>query len=312
MTEHELHELLSNVQKRRTETQVLEIKSAQDGCPTRLYDTLSAFSNQDEGGTILFGVDEKNNYLEVGVYDAQDLQKHVVEQCNQMEPVVRPLFTTTEKNGLIFVSAEIPGIDMTQRPCFYAGRGRMKGSYVRVGEADEQMTEYEVYSYEAFRKKYKDDIRPCEGAELDALDPILLEEYLAKRRAGRPNLASLSQERIFALTGVTQGGIPTLAALLLFGAYPQAYFPQLCIVATAVPGTELGVTGSEGERFIDNRRIEGTLPQMLDEALAFLRKNMKKKTIIDPQTGQREDRWEYPPVAVREAVLNALNRKGEV
>lgn len=306
MTEAELNHLLATVASRRTETQVLEVKSANEGCPTRLYDTLSSFSNQDEGGTILFGVDETKNFAEVGVYDAQDLQKHVVEQCNQMDPVVRPLFTTTEKNGLVFVSAEIPGIDMTQRPCFYAGKGRMKGSYVRVGEADEQMTEYEVYSYEAFRKKYKDDIRPCENATADAFDPLLLEEYLLKRKASRPNLSSLDPSRILELTGVTCGGRPTLASMLLFGAYPQAYFPQLCIIATAVPGKEIGVLGTQGERFLDNRRIEGTLPQMLDEALSFLRKNMKQKTIIDPQTGQREDRLEYPLVAVREAILNAL------
>lgn len=71
-----------------------------------------------------------------------------------MEPVVRPLLTVVEKNQLFFVSAEIPGMDLTERPCHYKGQGRLKGSYVRSGDSDEPMTEYEVYSYEAFRKKY--------------------------------------------------------------------------------------------------------------------------------------------------------------
>lgn len=56
------------------------------GCPKRLYDTLSSFSNQDSGGVLLFGIDEKSGFVPVGVYDAQDLQKKVTEQCNQMEP----------------------------------------------------------------------------------------------------------------------------------------------------------------------------------------------------------------------------------
>jgi len=112
----ELEDLLEQVQALRTETQTLELKAAVEGCPTRLYDTLSSLSNQDEGGTILFSVDEQLGFAPVGVYDAQDLMKHVTEQCGQMTPVVRPVFTTLLKDGKAFVSAEIPGIDVADRP----------------------------------------------------------------------------------------------------------------------------------------------------------------------------------------------------
>ena len=108
---------------------------------------------------MIFGVDEQNDYDECGVYDPQDLQKKINEQCLQMEPVVRPLLTVVEKDEKCFVSAEIPGIDLSDRPCYYRGVGRLKGSYTRIGDSDEPMTEYEVYSYEAYRKKYQDDIR---------------------------------------------------------------------------------------------------------------------------------------------------------
>ena len=106
----------------------MEIKAANKGCPKRLFDTLSSFSNQDDGGTIIFGVDESDDYKECGVYDSHDLQKKINEQCLQMEPVVRPLLTVVEKDGKSFVSAEIPGIDVADRPCFYSGKGRLKGS----------------------------------------------------------------------------------------------------------------------------------------------------------------------------------------
>ena len=76
------------------------------GCPKRLYDTLSSFSNQDDGGIIIFGVDEEHGYQESGVYDAQDLQKKINEQCLQMEPVVRPLLTVLEKDGKCFVAGK--------------------------------------------------------------------------------------------------------------------------------------------------------------------------------------------------------------
>lgn len=302
----ELDRLLDHVQALQAETQTLELKAAAQGCPARLYDTLSSFSNQDEGGTILFGVDEKSGFVPVGVYDAQDLIKRVTEQCGQMSPVVRPVFTTLLKDGRAFVSAEVPGLDVADRPCFYAGKGRLKGSYIRVGDADQPMTEYEVYSYEAFRRKYQDDIRPVERAGWSALDSTQLELYLAKRKAERPNLAKLEGEELRELMSLTKDGAPTLAAVLLFGLFPQAYFPRLCITAVSVPGTELGQLGAEGERFQDNQRLEGTLSQMLDEALGFVKKNMRIKTIVDPETGKRADQADYPLTAIREALLNAL------
>lgn len=306
MTLAELRELLTQVQNLHAETQTLELKSAARGCPTRLYDTLSSFSNQDEGGTILFGVDEQSGYAETGVYDAQDLVKHVTEQCNQMTPVIRPVFTTLAIDNKVFVSAEIPGVDVSDRPCFYTGKGRLKGSYIRVGDADEPMTEYEVYSYEAFRRKYQDDVRTVERANPGVLDRVLLDEYLIKIKKERPNLAMLDNRQVYELMSVTKENVPTLAAVMLFGFYPQAYFPQLCILASSVPGTEMGQLGAEGERFLDSQRIQGTLTQMLAEAMTFIHKNTKTKIIIDPETGKRSDRSDYPEAAVREAVLNAL------
>lgn len=76
-----------------------ELKSAEQGCPKRLYDSLSSFSNQDDGGIIVFGIDEKQDYKEVGVYDAQDIQKKINEQCLQMNPVVQSLITVVEKEN---------------------------------------------------------------------------------------------------------------------------------------------------------------------------------------------------------------------
>ena len=135
MQSETLLKLVSDIKKQKAESQTIELKAAGKGCPTRLFDTLSAFSNQDEGGVIIFGIDEADNYAIKGVYDAQDLQKKVGEQCKQMEPSVLALFTMCEIDGKTIVSAEIPGVDISDRPVFYKGVGRIKGSYVRVGEA---------------------------------------------------------------------------------------------------------------------------------------------------------------------------------
>lgn len=306
MTSEELLDLLNEIQNNKCETRILEIKAAKNGCPKRLYDTLSGFSNQDDGGVIVFGVDEENGFDECGVYDPHDIQKKINEQCLQMEPPVRPLLTVAEKEGIFFVSAEIPGMDISDRPCFYKGSGRMKGSYVRVGDSDEPMTEYEVYSYEAFRKKYQDDVRPVARASLNVLDHGMLEDYLRRLKQARPNLSVLNDEDIYELMSITRDGKVTLSALFLFCKFPQVFFPQLSITAIVVPGNEIGVTGASGERFADNQRIEGCISEMLEQAIAFVRKNMRIKTIINPETGKREDRTDYPLTAVREAIINTL------
>lgn len=306
MTSEELLERLSEIQRMKCETATLELKAAGKGTPTKLFDTLSSFSNQDTGGVIIFGVDESHDFAEVGVYDAQDLQKQVNNQCLQMEPVVRPLFTVVEKDSKYFVSAEIPAVDIADRPCFYRGVGRIKGSYVRSGDSDELMTEYEIYSYEAYRKKYQDDVRIVERATMKALDQKLLSKYMDALKDGKPNFSSLDDNVIYELTGITRNNELTLSAVEIFSPYPQAYFPQMCVIATVVPGTQPGDAGENGQRFKDNKRIEGNIPQMLESSLQFVRNNMRTETIISDDTGERTDRTDYPIAAVREAVLNAL------
>lgn len=306
MQTEDLKKLVRNIHKIKCESQNIEAKAAEKGCPTRLFDTLSSFSNQDDGGIIVFGLDERDGFSLKGVYDVQDLQKKVTEQCKQMEPPVRALFTVCEIDGKSVVSAEIPGADISERPVFYRGVGRMKGSYVRVGESDEHMSEYEIYSYEAFRKRIRNDIRTTGNSNMLLADENRMKKYLDAVVAERRNLAAnVSHEEILELMGITCGGAPTLAGIMTFSKYPQAYFPQLCITAVALPGTEMGIVGDDGERFIDNRRITGAIPDMLDEAVEFVRKNSRTKTIID-EYGRRHDKEEYPIKAVREAILNAL------
>lgn len=178
--------------------------------------------------------------------------------------------------------------------------------YIRVGDADEPMTEYEIYSYDAFRKKYQDDIRTVERLSFSMLDKNKLDLYTITLKNRKTKLAMLPVEEIYELMGITRAGVPTLTGMLMFGKYPQGYFPQLCITAVVVPGEAVGEIGSLGERFIDNKRIDGTLPEMLEEAVRFVHKNMAVRTIIDRESGERRDRTEYPLEAVREIVLNAL------
>ena len=89
MLEYELVELVNKILQTKCGSNYLEIKAAAEGCP-ELFDTLSSFSNQYGGGTIVFGIDENNGFDICGVYDPADLQKKIMEQALQMEPELRP------------------------------------------------------------------------------------------------------------------------------------------------------------------------------------------------------------------------------
>lgn len=305
MLEEELIQLVHKIAFEKCEKQHIELKKALGGAPTRLYDTLSSFSNQIGGGIIIFGVDESSGYKVVGVYDSQDLQRKIVEQSLQMEPVVRPLFTVASIEGKLVVSAEISECDVYDKPCFYKGAGRLRGSYIRVGDSDQPMTEYEIYSYEAFKRRIHDELRTLNRVNMSYLKKDNIVEYLLKLRRQKTNLTNLDDQRILETQGISLDGLPTLAGLMLFGEYPQEFFPQLGITAMMVQGKEIGELGSDGERFVDNIRIEGTISQMLESALAFVRRNMKVKTIVT-EDGTRADKTEYPIKAIREIILNAL------
>ncbi|MBQ1867485.1 ATP-binding protein [Selenomonas sp.] len=306
MQAEELVALVEEIRQQRSERQNIELKEAGKGFPHRIYDTLSSFSNQDMGGVIIFGVGDKPTYNVVGVYDLEDAQKKIMEACNQMEPKVRPLLTVGVVDGKVLLAAEIPGVEYALRPVFYTGAGRLSGSFIRIGDADERMTEYEIYSFEAFRRNMHEELRPVERSVMKLLNQQRMDAYVERVRQERPNLfRNVETTQLLELMGVCENGAYTLAGALVFSQYPQAYYPQLCITAVSLPGVQMGELGDEEERFIDNQRIVGAIPDMIDDAVNFVRRNSRVRTIIT-EDGRRRDRYEYPLKAVREAIINAL------
>lgn len=78
----------------------------------------------------------------------------------------------------------------------------------------------------------------------------------------------------------------------------------------------MGTIGESGERFIDNKRITGAIPDMLEEAVEFVRKNSRTKTIID-DNGKRKDKPENTPIRIemyrdRMEVINSGGLYGKI
>lgn len=305
MQEIELENLISKILKTKSETPNIEFKSAKEGFPERIYDTLSSFSNTS-GGIIIFGIDEKKDYEVCGVKNPELLEKKIVEQAKEMEPVVRPLITFCNYEGKTVVAAEIAEMDAINKPCYYSGKGKSKGSYIRIGEADLPMTEYEIYSYDSFKYKTEDELRTSPRIDESIFDQIQLDGFIAKAVSAKPNLVNLDKKTLINLNGLSdKNGKPTVCGIMLFGKYPQYLSPNLDIVAVVCATENYAEESNSGERFIVNKRLDGTIPQMLETGIAFVQQNMSVSTVID-ETGHRKDVYEYPVKAIREIILNAL------
>ena len=305
MQTKELIDLIENIISLKTETNNIEFKKAQGGMPENLYDTFSSFSNTS-GGIIIFGVDEKNKYSICGITNPDIFQKKITEQSLMMEPKIRPVITICEYKGKIIASAEIPELDVFNKPCYYSGKGKMKGSYVRVGDADLPMNEYEIYSFDAFKYKTEDELRSKERIEKEIFNDIAINSFLDKIVSLKPNLINVDKQTILKMNGIIdKNNYPTVCGIMNFGKYPQFFSPNLDIVAVRCSTNEYGIEDQNGIRFLDNKRLDGTISEMLKLAISFVINNSKKATRINDK-GEREDILEYPIKAIREIILNAL------
>ncbi len=107
------------------------------------------------------------------------------------------------------------------------------------------------------------------------------------------------------LVGRLNGGLhPTLAGLLMVGTWPQSHFPSLVITFVRYAGTDPGEKGPRGERFLDNKKFDGPLPEMIEQAANRVVANMRQGTLIDGLFHRTV--LEYPEEAVREAIINAV------
>ncbi|MCP4231647.1 MAG: transcriptional regulator, partial [bacterium] len=240
----DLRRLIYEVQSRQSELDSVEVKAARRGTPKRIYEPLSAFANRTGGGVILFGLDESSDFSIVGVGDAHRLQEEITHLASDnMEPALRPQFVLDEIEDETVVAAEIDEVTATQKPCYYKTAGLSKGAYLRVGNTNRRMTEYEVFGYLSSQGQPADDNEIVKEATLNDLDDQLLEDYVLRLRRLRPRAGYLEgsrQEILSRLHAISSdNGVlrPTLSGLLMFGKYPQEFFPQLMVTFVQYFGT---------------------------------------------------------------------------
>lgn len=303
-----LAQLISQLRLSKTDTQNVEVKAAGGGMPASLAETVSAFAN-GSGGLIILGLSEKDGFAPAKGFDAARASASLAQLCSDsITPPIRATIDILEFEGASVVVASIPEIIPTEKPCYITTRGAYGGAFIRVGDGDRKLTPYEFGRLFEERRQPKHDIEIVEDATLNDLDSNLLQQMIFRQKKLHPRVfSSFSDEEILERMHVTTRGEddnihPTLAGLLTFGIFPQSFFPRLTVTFAAFPGTTKAGTGAL--RFLDSQNFVGPIPAILEDTLAAVRKNTKTGGVIEGAF--RHDVPDYPEVAVREALCNAL------
>ena len=308
--ETELNQAIDRMRSAGTDFAEFELKSAKDGFP-QSAETMSAFANTS-GGTIIYGIAEKGGFHAVDGLDVKTIQNGCAQAAReQVEPPLATDIKVMAFEGCPVVVANIPEIPTRHKPCYVKKYGQMKGSFIRTGDGDHRMSVYEIDRFiENQQRSARSDSLIVPDATLDDLDPKLMAAWLSHAREssfGRmdamDDITVLANRRAIAedALGVMR---PTVAGLMAMGAFPQKFFPRLNVVFTSYPTSQKGDTQSHGRRFSDSISIDGSIPEMIVNAVKAASRNMRHGALI--KGALREDLPDYPLTAIREAVANAL------
>ncbi|WP_322759375.1 ATP-binding protein [Frankia sp. Cr2] len=307
MDRNTVNQIIDDLNRLGRDSYRIEVKRARGGMPTSLHETLSAFSNAD-GGTILLGIDEKAGFAIVGLAEPELILNRFVTLCRSMDPPIAAAVDLIDIDGIKILAAQVPSLPRERRPCHLAGRAPWETSFVRMADGDRKLSAYEVQLLLENRAAVKHDATVVFDATIDDLDLERTKSFLVRVREQRPILSQRSDHEILRLLNVLretdEGPRPTMAGLLTLGVFPQQYHPQLDVTVAVFPTPDPAVPGPHGERFLDNRSIDGPIPVLVRDTIAMLKRHMKQRSIISGLF--RVDEWEYPEEVLREAIVNAI------
>jgi ATP-dependent DNA helicase RecG len=118
----------------------------------------------------------------------------------------------------------------------------------------------------------------------------------------------MTTQELHALIALGEGQLiefkPYVAAVLLFGRHPEHFLVQSGLVVVRFAGTEpgSGPTGLPG--YVRREDISGPLVQCIERGWQVVWEEMRREARITSLV--REEIPEYPPFAVREAIINAM------
>lgn len=265
------------------ESQSVEFKS--DFSP-EVGKTICAFANTNQG-IVLLGVTDDGKIEGV----SEKIEEQVANVAHSCKPSIYPEITKITQNRKLLLIAKVPH----SRGILHSFKSI---AYKRVGTSDMPLSPEEVIAFARQARIIRFDDQLCD-AELSDIDEEMVRKFIKfaivhRRLDIDPNLPV---EEILEKLELKQGDRLTYAAVLLFGREPQRFALQSEVRCA-------WFKGKESLSFRDMKVLRGNVIGQIDEAEKFVMNHISLAAQI--KGFLREEKWEYPLTAIREAITNAI------
>ncbi len=253
--------------------------------------SITSFINT-QGGDLVVGIDDNKNVL--GIKNAQQqsvtLQNTLVELIKPTAPISVQVINYKKKEVIL-----ISVWEGAKKPYQYKGV-----IYNRIGRVTKTTSPEKLTNLISQRKKadYHWERMPLLGSELTDLDTAEIKQTIKLYREYNKTAKIEEVEDFLMHVGLLQNGNITNACMVLFGKNPIRFIPQSRIRLTLYPSK------TAGNQFIDDKMFEGNIFKNITAIFEYLDivygKNLTVKGLL------RMDKPNYPEMALREGVLNAI------
>lgn len=257
-------------------------------------ETASAFANTS-GGSILIGVSDD---LEItGITIGKETLRNISNRISQaIDPRVMLAVESVDVDGRSVLLAHIT--ESSIKPVSVKGI-----CYKRVGNSNRVMSPQEISQMHLKSVGQTWDQLAIVSARSEDLDEQKIQWYLTQRETRRnvPQSQGMNTTDLLRnINCINDEKIPTHAGILFFGKHPQRFFQNAQLRVVKFRGT------SVTHPVIDRLDCSGTLWEIVINAEEFIRKNIRLLSLRNSKSFQRDDKFEHPIEALREAIINGL------
>ena len=282
----------------RKEDQTFDCKSIQID-PKALAIPIVAFANAD-GGTIVIGVSDKTRKIEGVDQNTEKLNELLrvpLDFCNPSVSITSELLPCTDKDGNEnhIILMHIPASSELHA-------NQADEAFMRVGDKSRKLSFEERIQLMYDKGERYDEDTAVYGATVDDIDMAAVERYIELIGYTKSAKQYLHENNGFITTNAKGEQQVSVACILLFGKYPQKFFPRGRTRFIRYKGTEERV-GAE-MNVIKDVTFEGTILDQVKATIAYLETQVEEHTFLG-QHGQFVTHRDYPKFVIQEMVVNA-------
>lgn len=304
------------LRQRKVESNRIEFKKGWN--PDRIYRSICAFANDFDnigGGYILVGVEEENGIAKRPVCGLPTEQidtilKEITNLNNKINPYYLPRTEPLEVDGKDIIVIWCPsGINRPYDVPEYvkSKKDSARKYYIRSGSSTIEAKGYVLDELREMANRVPFDDRGNPEISINDISGVHVLDYLQKigsKLASDFNGNSLDDvlEQMDLFVGPKENRMIKNVAAMMFCPNPEKFFPYTQVEIVIFPE---GVFENP-RNFKEVPPIHGTVPQMIEETMRYLRTMVIQLHIIKQTSGPSKRIYNYPEKALEEAITNAF------